>query len=47
MSDNAALKELADEAVIPKDVKQLRACLRCHLIKQMKQFEKYVFSPRP
>jgi hypothetical protein len=29
--------------VAPKDVKQLRACIKCHLVKTVKQFEK--FSP--
>ena len=27
-----------DAVVIPKDLKRLRCCLRCHLIKNMDQF---------
>jgi hypothetical protein len=42
MTDSGILKELAEDAVVPRDVKQLRACLRCHLVKHIKQFEKCV-----
>mmetsp|Transcript_5500 Transcript_5500/g.13367 ORF Transcript_5500/g.13367 Transcript_5500/m.13367 type:complete len:103 (+) Transcript_5500:37-345(+) len=36
----AVLEQLAREAVVPKDVRQLRACIGCHLVKHVKQFER-------
>mmetsp|Transcript_46197 Transcript_46197/g.96695 ORF Transcript_46197/g.96695 Transcript_46197/m.96695 type:complete len:102 (-) Transcript_46197:55-360(-) len=34
------MRDLAENAAVPKDIKQLRACLACHLVKTAKQFER-------
>jgi hypothetical protein len=38
------MRELGDAAVVPKDIKQLRACLTCHIVKTAKQFERYEYT---
>mmetsp|Transcript_3398 Transcript_3398/g.8615 ORF Transcript_3398/g.8615 Transcript_3398/m.8615 type:complete len:104 (-) Transcript_3398:51-362(-) len=40
MEGESSIEDDAKRAVVPKDVKQLRACLMCHLVKHVKQFEK-------
>jgi uncharacterized protein (UPF0147 family) len=34
------MKDLADDTIIPKDVRKLRACIHCHMVKHISQFEK-------
>mmetsp|Transcript_55598 Transcript_55598/g.130240 ORF Transcript_55598/g.130240 Transcript_55598/m.130240 type:complete len:104 (-) Transcript_55598:30-341(-) len=40
MADASTLEEIAAETVVPKDIRQLRACTHCHLVKHVKQFER-------
>jgi hypothetical protein len=39
------LVERAENAAVPNDYRQLRACVRCHLVLPLKQFEKCVRPP--
>jgi len=41
------LVERAENAAVPNDYRQLRACVRCHLVLPLKQFEKCVRPPLP
>ena len=34
------MRDLGEAAIVPKDIKQLRACLHCHVVKTAKQFER-------
>ena len=34
------MRDLGEAAIVPKDIKQLRACLQCHVVKTAKQFER-------
>ncbi|EKX47131.1 hypothetical protein GUITHDRAFT_152167 [Guillardia theta CCMP2712] len=34
------LKQAAEEAAVPNDVRQLRACLKCHLVLPARQFDR-------